>query len=99
MQWMQENLHRPLTLAEVAGQAAMSTRSLSRKFREQTGTTPLQWLLRQRVTRAQQLLETTDLPIERVATLAGFGSAVSMRQHFVRHLLAPPQVYRRAFRG
>ena len=96
---MQENLHRPLTLAEVAGQAAMSTRSLSRKFREQTGTTPLQWLLRQRVTRAQQLLETIDLPIERVATLAGFGSAVSMRQHFVRHLLAPPQAYRRAFRG
>ena len=99
MQWMRENLHLPLTLAEIARHAGLSTRSLSRRFREQTGSSTLRWLVHQRLTRAKQLLETTDLPIDRVAAAAGFGSPVSLRQHFARHLATSPNAYRRAARG
>jgi AraC-like DNA-binding protein len=75
----------------------MSVRSLGRHFKEQTGTTPLQWLLKARVRRAQALLETTPLSIERVASGAGFGSVAAFRQHFHRVAGTSPQAYRRAF--
>ncbi|MCZ7458308.1 AraC family transcriptional regulator [Streptomyces sp. WMMC940] len=62
LRWMQEDLERPLTVAEIAAQPAMSSRTLIRRFRAQTGTTPLQWLLGRRLQRARELLETTIFP-------------------------------------
>ncbi|WP_243717475.1 helix-turn-helix domain-containing protein [Actinomadura sp. KC345] len=97
--WLEANLHRPLTLDDIARHASVSVRTLTRRFREQAGTTPLRWLSRARVHRAQQLLETTDLPVERVATEAGFGSPVTLRAHFARSVGASPLAYRGAFRA
>jgi len=99
LRWMTENAHRDLTLADIAARAMISTRTLNRRFREQTGTTPLHWLHRARLRRAQYLLETTDHSVERVAGQVGFGSSTTFRERF-RHLVgASPQAYRRAFRG
>ncbi|WP_343975796.1 GlxA family transcriptional regulator [Kribbella koreensis] len=97
MRWMQENLAEPLSLASIAAQASMSTRTLSRQFRAQTGSTPLQWLIRQRITRAQELLETTGLTIDQIATSCGFGSPLLLRQHFAKTLATTPTAYRRTF--
>lgn len=97
--WLAENLERPLTLAEIARHGAMSTRSLNRKFMEQTGTTPLQWLLEARVRRAQELLETTSLSVEKVAAASGFQSAMTLRNRFRRSLGTTPTQYRQAFGG
>ncbi|WP_329012694.1 GlxA family transcriptional regulator [Streptomyces sp. NBC_00690] len=99
LQWMEGRLHEPLSLDDIARHAAMSIRSLNRHFKAQTGTTPLQWLLRARVNRAQQLLETTAMPIDRIAADTGFGAASTFRQHFTRHTGVPPQAYRSAFRS
>jgi transcriptional regulator GlxA family with amidase domain len=95
--WMEQNLARQLPLPVVARRAAMSTRTLSRRFREQVGATPAAWLARARVRRAQRLLETTNLAIEQVAAEAGFGSAAVMREHFGTVVGTSPQSYRRAF--
>ncbi|MFB4307617.1 GlxA family transcriptional regulator [Actinomadura sp. GTD37] len=97
--WLEANLHRPLTLDDIARQASVSVRTLTRRFGEQAGTTPRRWLARARVHRAQQLLESTDLPVERVADEAGFGSPVTLRAHFARHVGASPLAYRSAFRA
>ncbi|GAB2664717.1 GlxA family transcriptional regulator [Nocardia goodfellowii] len=97
LEWMQRNLHRPLTLDDIAGHAAISVRSLNRRFRAEIGTTPLQWLLRARVHRAQQLLETTELSVERIAEEAGFGAATTLRYHFARVTRTSPQAYRNSF--
>lgn len=97
--WLEDNCDRDLTLDDVATQAGMSTRTLNRRFREQTGTTPLQWLHRARVRRAQYLLETTSYPVERIATQAGFGSPTAFRERFRRVVGTSPQGYRRAFRS
>jgi transcriptional regulator GlxA family with amidase domain len=97
--WMQDHLHQPLTLDDIAGHAAMSIRTLNRQFREHVGTTPLQWLLSLRIERAKELLETTDLSVERIADEVGFGSAVTLRHHFTRRVRVPPQRYRAAFRS
>jgi len=97
--WLEENFHQPLSLADLARRAALSVRSLNRRFREQTGTTPLQWLLRARVRRAQLLLETTGHSVERVAANVGFGSVTAFREHFRRVVATSPQAYRRAFRS
>ncbi|WP_411136014.1 GlxA family transcriptional regulator [Streptomyces sp. C10] len=99
LEWMQENLDQPLTVADIARRAAMSSRSLSRRFRAQTGTTPLQWLLQRRLQRARELLETTDLTMERVARAAGFGSTETLRHHFSRHVGTTPTSYRATFQG
>jgi transcriptional regulator GlxA family with amidase domain len=98
LDWALAHLDQPLTLDDLARQGAMSTRTLVRRFQAATGTTPLQWLLAQRVRRAQHLLEATDEPVERVATLAGFGSAPNLRQHFTRIVGVSPMAYRRTFR-
>jgi len=95
--WLEENLHRELTLARIARRAAVSTRSLSRRFREQTGTTPAQWVKRARVRSAQRLLETTLLSVKRIATAVGVGSASVLRGHFASVLGTSPRAYRRAF--
>lgn len=97
LRWLDEHLHRALTLAEIAQQAALSTRTLNRRFREQTGTTPLQWLLAARVRRAQRLLETTTLSIEQVTSAAGFASVSTFRDRFNRLVGTSPHAYRRAF--
>jgi transcriptional regulator GlxA family with amidase domain len=99
LRWMEENVQRDLGLEDIAAQAMMSTRTLSRRFREQTGTTPLQWLSHARVRKAQGLLEITDQPIEWIASYVGFGSSTTFRDQF-KHLVGiSPQAYRRAFRG
>jgi len=98
-----DNLTKPLgslgRLEDIAAQAMMSTRTLSRRFREQTGTTPLQWLNRARLRKAQCLLETTGHSVEWIASHVGFGSSTTFRDQF-KHLVGiSPQAYRRAFRG
>ncbi|MEU9823627.1 GlxA family transcriptional regulator [Micromonospora chersina] len=95
--WLTDNLHRPLALADIAAHASMSTRSLSRHFRDQTGTTPIQWLNRQRIRRAQQLLERTEQPVERVGALVGFTSPTAFRESFRQVVGVPPRAYRAAF--
>lgn len=97
LRWLEENLHSTLTLEDIARQAGMSIRTLNRRFHEQTGTTPLQWVLASRVRRAQQLLETTGLPVEQVATTVGFESVTTFRDRFNRLVGTNPQAYRRAF--
>ena len=83
----------------MARHAAVSPRTFARRFAAETGTTPLQWLLAQRVLLARRLLETTDEPVARVAALAGFGDALSLRQHLGRATGTTPLAYRRTFRG
>jgi transcriptional regulator GlxA family with amidase domain len=95
--WLTDNLHAHLTLADIAARASMSSRSLSRHFRTQTGTTPLQWLTRQRIRRAQQLLEETDRPVGYVAELVGFTSSTTFRECFRQIVGVSPRDYRRAF--
>ena len=95
--WIEQNLRRDLSLPVIARRAAMSTRTLSRRFREQVGATPAQWITRARIRRAQRLLETTELPVERVAEAAGFASAAVMREHFGEIVGTTPLAYRRAF--
>ncbi|WP_433444498.1 GlxA family transcriptional regulator [Nonomuraea sp. CA-141351] len=96
--WIEDNLAQDVTLAQMAMHSGMSERTFSRRFREQTGTTPLQWLLRARVRRAQFLLETTDHGVERIAAQAGFGSATAFRERFKRVAGVTPQTYRSSFR-
>ncbi len=96
--WAVANLDRELSIEALAARAAMSPRTFARRFRSATGTTPLQWILRQRVLLAQRLLETTDEPVERVAQQVGFGSAAVLREHFGRQVHTTPQAYRRTFR-
>jgi len=97
--WLEQNLHRDLSLFALSRRAAMSTRTLSRRFREQLGTTPAQWVARARVRRAQQLLETTGHAVERVASLAGFRSVTTLRVQFQQIVGTSPKAYRRSFRG
>lgn len=97
LDWAVAHLDQPLTVEGLARRALMSPRTFARRFRDTTGTTPLQWLLRQRILHAQQLLEATDLPVEIVASRCGFGSATALRVHFRRATGTTPQLYRRAF--
>jgi transcriptional regulator GlxA family with amidase domain len=97
--WMEERLAEPLSVEAMARHAGYSPRSFARRFRAETGTTPLQWLIGRRVAEAQRLLEGTHLSIEEIAGRAGFGTAVALRQHFARLLATSPTAYRRAFRA
>ena len=97
-QWALSRLDRPLDLAVLAGHARMSVRSFTRRFRDETGLSPSQWLTGQRVELARMLLETTDLPVDAVARRAGFGTAVSLRQHLHAAVGVSPLAYRRTFR-
>jgi AraC family transcriptional activator FtrA len=96
--WALDRLEQPLDVATLARRACVSTRSFARRFRQETGTTPAQWVTDQRTRVAQSLLETTDLPVEHVAVRTGFGSATTLRTHFSRRLATTPTAYRRAFR-
>jgi AraC family transcriptional activator FtrA len=94
-----ERLHEPLTVAQLAAHAYTSERTFNRRFRQETGTTPLKWLHAQRVDHARRLLEGSDLPVEAVAQRCGFGSAAILRQHFRRATSTTPTAYRRTFAG
>lgn len=96
-EWMLANLDRDLQVDQLARRALMSPRTFARRFRAELGTTPAAWLGRQRLARARELLERTDLTLEAVAHRAGFGTAAVMRQHFARVLQTTPQAYRRTF--
>ena len=98
LDWAARHLDAAHSLDSLAARAAMSRRSFTRHFRQHTGTTVGQWLLTQRLALAQRLLETTAQPIERIAERAGFGTALSMRQHFGAALHTTPSLYRREFR-
>ncbi|MGO4419292.1 GlxA family transcriptional regulator [Streptomyces sp. MCAF7] len=96
--WALEHLAEPLTLADLAAHANMSVRTFTRRFRDEVGTTPGQWLTRQRVDLARHLLETTDWPVDLVAHRAGLGTGVSLRQRLHAAIGVTPQAYRRTFR-
>ncbi|KPC66498.1 GlxA family transcriptional regulator [Streptomyces chattanoogensis] len=91
------HLDKPLTVSALAARAGMSPRSFARHFAAATGTTPLRWLVDHRIATAQKLLERTDLPMPEVARRSGFGSEVTMRQHFTSRLATSPRAYRTAF--
>jgi transcriptional regulator GlxA family with amidase domain len=97
LRWMEDNASKDLTLDDIATYAGMSSRTLNRRFREQAGTTPLQWLLRIRIRQAQYLLETTNHPVDRIATQTGFGSSTAFRDRFKRIVGTNPNAYRSAF--
>jgi transcriptional regulator GlxA family with amidase domain len=97
--WATERLDEPLDVAAMSRHAEVSPRTFARRFREETGTTPLQWLLSQRVLEARRLLEESDLPVEAVAWRCGFGTAASLRDHFRRATATTPTAYRRAFQN
>ena len=96
--WMSGHLDEDLSVARLARRAHLSERTFARRFRAETGTTPYHWLVWQRVLHAQRLLETTELDIDRVAERSGFGSAATLRHHFVNRVGTAPQSYRRTFR-
>jgi transcriptional regulator GlxA family with amidase domain len=96
-QWMVEHLDENLTVDQLARKALMSSRTFARRFRADMGTTPAAWLNRQRLIRAQQLLEQTDRALEEIAADTGFGAASVMRHHFVKTLQTTPTAYRRTF--
>lgn len=98
MRWIREHMQETFTLADIAAHASVSPRTLNRRFRDQTGTTPVRWLLMQRIRRARELLETTDLSIEEVALQCGFGNAINLRKHFAHQVQTSPHGYRTAFR-
>ncbi|MFI6105997.1 GlxA family transcriptional regulator [Streptomyces sp. NPDC051310] len=97
LEWARARLDRPLTVEDLARRAAMSPRTFYRRLRAASGTTPLQWLLDQRLGLARSLLEATDLPIEKVAERSGLGTANNLRHHFLKQVGVTPGDYRRAF--
>ncbi|MDQ0934282.1 GlxA family transcriptional regulator [Streptomyces turgidiscabies] len=95
--WALERLHEPLTRTTLAAHARTSVRTLTRRFHDETGLSPLQWLLHQRVNRAQELLEIKDLPMDQVARLSGLTTTDSLRQHLAKRTGLTPTAYRAAF--
>lgn len=97
LEHVQRHLREEHDLDTIAEKAAMSRRSFTRHFRQLTGGSFGDWLLAQRLSEAQRLLETTRLPLERIATDIGLGSPVTLRQHFQRAYRTSPASYRRTF--
>ncbi|BCJ48087.1 AraC family transcriptional regulator [Actinoplanes ianthinogenes] len=97
--WVMGRLDEPLTVEDLARRANLSSRQLARQFQAVTGTTPLQWLLAQRIRRAQELLESSDDSVEVIAVAAGMGTATTLRRHFQRTVGVAPDAYRRTFRA
>ncbi|MFG1814630.1 GlxA family transcriptional regulator [Kribbella sp. NPDC049174] len=97
MVWARARLDQPVSLDEWAAAVALSRRTFTRQFRARTGSSGQAWLLRQRLDRARLLLETTDHPVERVATESGFGSSAALRHHFHTVLGTTPQRHRQEF--
>ncbi|MFI5682009.1 GlxA family transcriptional regulator [Streptomyces cellulosae] len=97
--WALQRLDQSLSLDELAAHAAMSTRTFARRFQEETGLSPGRWLTQQRLRRARHLLESSDLPVERVAHEVGFATATSLRRHLAQEAGVAPSTYRRTFRA
>lgn len=97
--WIEENAHRNLTLGDIADAAHTSVRTLNRRFHDETGQSPMEWLTGVRVRHAQELLETTDHGVERIAERAGFASPANFRAHFRRLVGVSPRDYRTSFAG
>jgi AraC family transcriptional activator FtrA len=97
--WMAGNLRDAISIEALADRAAMSVRTFTRRFRAATGTAPIEWLIRLRVRRAQDLLETSDTPIDRIAYESGFGAPETLRHHFRKVVGTSPSAWRAAFRG
>lgn len=97
VEWVSRRLDQDLTLRDLASAARLSTRTLARRFHAAFGVTPLQWLLTQRVRRAQELLETSNETVDRVADITGLGTAANLRKHFARRYGVSPSAYRRTF--
>ncbi|WP_327690835.1 helix-turn-helix domain-containing protein [Streptomyces sp. NBC_00461] len=95
--WAMRNLDKPLTLTDLARHAGVSVRTLTRRFHAESGVSPLQWLLHQRIERARELLESTTLPMDQVARACGLGTADSLRAHVVRRTGLTPSAYRVQF--
>lgn len=98
-EWALKRLDQPLTVSDLAAHAAMSRRTFLRRFAEEAGSSPLQWLLRARVDEARELLESTDLPVDRIADRVGLGTGANLRLHFRRLLDVSPSEYRATFSG
>ena len=99
LEWLLTNLDKQLTVEDLARRTHMAPRSFARRFRAQVGASPHDWLTHQRVLFARRLLEETDMPIEQVATKAGFGDSATLRHHFSKRAGTTPQLYRQTFRG
>ena len=97
--WALDRLDEPLTLSDLARHAAMSVRTFTRRFRDETGMSPARWLSQQRVDRARHLLETTDLPVDQVARHSGFGTAAALRAQMAASVGVAPSAYRSTFRS
>jgi AraC family transcriptional activator FtrA len=91
-------LDQPHTVESLAARARMAPRTFARRFRAETGQTPLDWLIGQRVLLARRMLEDTDLSVDLVAERSGFGTAATLRHHFTRRMSTTPQSYRTTFR-
>jgi len=96
--WIEENAHRRLTLADIGAAAGMSVRTLARRFTEETGQSPIQWLTGVRIRHAQELLETTDHTVDRIADQVGFPTTSNFRTLFAQTVGVTPGAYRRTFR-
>lgn len=96
--WIEANVYRDLSLADIAGAAGMSARTLARRFKEETGQTPMQWVSGVRIRHSQELLETTDYTIDRIATQTGFPTTSNFRAQFAAVLGVTPGAYRKTFR-
>ncbi|MFI2410853.1 GlxA family transcriptional regulator [Streptomyces sp. NPDC018947] len=97
--WALDHLDEPLTLADLAAHARMSLRTFARRFHDEVGVSPGRWLIQQRVARARHLLESSDLPVDRIAGRVGFATGASLRQHLQASIGVSPQAYRRTFRA
>jgi transcriptional regulator GlxA family with amidase domain len=95
--WMLEHLDHRQILDDLARRAHMSRRGFSRHFQQETGTSPMAWLMSARVDWARELLETTDVPVERLGHITGLGSPAALRATFHRYLGTSPQKYRALF--
>lgn len=99
LDWMIEHLDEDMVMLDIARRFGFSLRTFQRRFRDVTGNTPHQWLVQQRITRARELLESSNLSVERIADRCGLGTAVNLRKHLSRHLGTTPRAYRSAFRA
>ena len=97
LRWVEGNLDRELNVDELARRAAMTTRTFARRFKQSTGTTPLQWVLHQRVVAGPAAARDDRLGVDEIAATCGFGSAAALRQHFARLVGSTPSGYRSSF--
>ncbi|GIJ27033.1 AraC family transcriptional regulator [Micromonospora qiuiae] len=98
-EWARQRLHESVSLRDLAGQARMSVRTFTRRFRAESGLSPTQWLLRERTDHARLLLESTDLSVDQIARRSGFGTSAALRQQLQQRIGVAPSTYRQTFKG